>query len=290
MNNHIQKKITPQGNKAEDPNNPKNSQNSQSKPEKHIITGKTLFCGKPLEEYSEPKKLKEKPKEKTTIIQPNSNVIIPITLDISKVEKLSDNSSFFDAFLKAKQQNKRILSNRELDQILVKSNGKPNKEVWEKFFKNRSVWSGTITAYETPDKPLEEFIQYKDSNTNEIWKIQVPISLQGKTNIILVLEYPNYDIKKETNSNQPNIYTIIYDESNLISHQIPGPDANYKTNPITLIPSQDKNATNPERHLYRINNGSRVGPVHRSFDADFCSYVVVYVRMSYGYGVLVATP
>ena len=58
-------------------------------------------------------------------------------------------------------------------------------------------WTGTMAAYEKPGRKVGRMIEYRDTGTGIRYVFPVPEEHQGKKNIILIAEHPNFRILKE---------------------------------------------------------------------------------------------
>ncbi len=84
-----------------------------------------------------------------------------------------------------------IASNKELTRVLVGS------EDWKAIGSAFACWSGTMTAYDKPDKKIGKTIEYVDSNTGITYVFPVPEEQVGKKNVVLVVEHPNFMIETD---------------------------------------------------------------------------------------------
>ncbi|MFN7991631.1 MAG: hypothetical protein U0R44_05730 [Candidatus Micrarchaeia archaeon] len=58
-------------------------------------------------------------------------------------------------------------------------------------------WSGTMVAYDKPDKALGKVIRFTDPNTSMNYEFMVPREHWGKKNVALVAEHPEFTIITE---------------------------------------------------------------------------------------------
>lgn len=57
-----------------------------------------------------------------------------------------------------------------------------------------AFWSGTLAAYDKPDRKLGKTIEYTDLETGVRYVFPVPEEHQAKTNALLVAEHPNFTL------------------------------------------------------------------------------------------------
>jgi hypothetical protein len=86
-----------------------------------------------------------------------------------------------------------IASNNRLSNVLIGS------DKWRDIVRAFPCWSGTMTAYEEPNKKVGKLIEYTDSITGIAYTFPVPEEHRGKKNIILIVEHPNFSLVKEGN-------------------------------------------------------------------------------------------
>lgn len=96
-----------------------------------------------------------------------------------------------EAIRKANEAGFVIASNKRLDQALVRS-----KE-WKGVCNALPCWSGTMIAYEEPDKGLGETIEYRESEFGMRYVFQVPDKFRGERNLALVAEHPGFTLERE---------------------------------------------------------------------------------------------
>ncbi|NYZ74128.1 hypothetical protein H0O00_03220 [Candidatus Micrarchaeota archaeon] len=103
---------------------------------------------------------------------------------ILQVIEFHKDLNVFQALKLAKKQGKFIVPNYILDRILTETG------------KRHNAWTGTAVIYETPDKPFAEKVVYSwdDANVQYFVTFEVPQPFRGKTNCILVVEHPDFDI------------------------------------------------------------------------------------------------
>jgi hypothetical protein len=84
-----------------------------------------------------------------------------------------------------------IASNKRLSQALVGS------DEWQSLGEAFACWSGTMVAYEKPGTALGKVIAYSDWKTNTRYVFPVPEEHQGKKNVILVGEHPDFSLVRD---------------------------------------------------------------------------------------------
>jgi hypothetical protein len=165
--------------------------------------------------------------------------------------------SFDRAFL-ATEQGARILSNKELDKILVES------DVWKSVKDVFAAWSGTMTAYAEPEKKLGSTIEYQDPRSKINWIFPVPAGCKGLKNAILVAEHPDYNLVKEKEN---RIVVNVPKDKIIVVENIPTEEGSYAYDEKTRVPINQKmecSENNSHRHFYRTLK--RVGPVARGYN------------------------
>jgi len=99
-----------------------------------------------------------------------------------------------EALRKADEAGAVLASNKLLSCILLGNDPHHKFHIWLSISKGLSCWSGTMVAYEVPGKILGEIIEYVDSNTKIRYVFPVPEEHQGKENVALVTEHPNFTL------------------------------------------------------------------------------------------------
>jgi len=95
-----------------------------------------------------------------------------------------------EAILKTNRAGLVIASNKRITQAIVDS------DEWETIRPVFGCWTGTLVAYDEPDKKLGKTIEYVDERTGICYTIDVPEEHRGKKNVVLVAEHPGIDIEK----------------------------------------------------------------------------------------------
>lgn len=176
-----------------------------------------------------------------------------------------------EALMRADEAGAVIASNRSLSMALVGSEG------WKAISEAFICWTGTMTAYDKPDQKLGKNIKYTDSKgMNYIFP--VPEQHQGKTNVILVAEHPDFTIETEGS------YRIIRAAKVDIVERFPAGDDWFICDPKYGIPYGNKMAdgsNHDARYLWRIDKrvDKRVGLVARARGDYDCGQLII---LNYG--------
>ena len=186
----------------------------------------------------------------------------------------------------AGEKGRVIASNIRLDMALVGS------DEWESISEVFPCWSGTMTGYESPGMKLGTSIIYTDQGTWQRYVFPVPEEYKGTKNAILVVEHPDYTLDKD---GKDLVVTVKNIENISLIERFPSEGGWYLTDEKHGIPTGDKvNSSNDDaRHLWRIEDSSRVGPVARGYYDYGCDYgrlVVLDDGPSFGFGVVVEAP
>ncbi|MCK4319761.1 hypothetical protein KAW38_04280 [Candidatus Micrarchaeota archaeon] len=168
--------------------------------------------------------------------------------------------SFPDALKLAEEAKGVLVSNERHDEVLVK------RDAWRHIQKGYPCWTGTMAAYEEPNKKLGKEIVYTDPKTKQRYIFPTG-DAEGSRNVVLVAEHPDY--------------TLVEDGENLIVRaslvdileDFPVSDGQYRTDEKHGIPiGRQVDAEREDalclwkeaRYLWRIDK--RVGPAVRSCD------------------------
>gem|GEM_PF-2411449 len=93
-----------------------------------------------------------------------------------------------EALRRADEEGLVIASNSRLSKALIAG------DEFRMFMDAFACWSGTMVGYDEPGKPLGDFIEYTDSHTKKRYIFPVPQEHQGKSDIALVTEHPDFDL------------------------------------------------------------------------------------------------
>lgn len=104
--------------------------------------------------------------------------------NIKIVREYNDGVTFAEALKLVEGQ--RMLSCKEADEILQ------DEEAYRNYNTLFACWTGTLLVYEAPGKPFGEYV--KDSSTK--WIFDVPKEFQGKADLALLLEHPNFKVEQ----------------------------------------------------------------------------------------------
>lgn len=89
-----------------------------------------------------------------------------------------------------------IASNARLSRAILE-HGNWQDDNWQEISKAFPCWSGTMAAYDSPGKKLGKQIEYTDPETGICYTFPVPEKYQGRKNVILVSEHPNFTIVRD---------------------------------------------------------------------------------------------
>lgn len=156
---------------------------------------------------------------------------------------------FNKAVQEANRIGARILSNKELDKILVET------DVWKSVREAFPVHSGTVEAHKKPGERLGSVVEYLDEESDITWVFPVPSGFKKLKDTILTAEHPDYELEEKGKT-----ITIHVRENKITPvENFPQENGWYKADPRTAVPvnvkldSENRNA----RHLWRIDH--RVG-------------------------------
>jgi len=102
--------------------------------------------------------------------------------------------SFEKMFFLAKEKNERILSNKEVDRILLEPGVMCNAYGRDYLSQVAPLWTGTVLAYARPGRRLGQLIEYEDSKSKIRWMFPVPVGCRELKDSALVVEHPDYDL------------------------------------------------------------------------------------------------
>jgi hypothetical protein len=180
------------------------------------------------------------------------------------------------ALVKADAAGSVIASNKRLGKVIVGS------EEWRGISEVFTCWSGTMAAYDKPDKRLGTTIEYTDPKTGIRYVFPVPEEHQGKKNIVLIAEHPDFTLETDGKTR------IVKAKEVGVVPEFPVASKNwYRGHPGYDIPAGKKATSDDEaaRYLWRIDK--RVGLVA----GDYCSRsVLLNVAPSEAFGVAVEAP
>jgi hypothetical protein len=86
-----------------------------------------------------------------------------------------------------------VASNKRISQALIGS------EEWRGIREVFVCWSGTMAAYDEPDRKLGKAIVYTEFETDIRYIFLVPQEHQGKKNVLLVAEHPKFSLVHDGN-------------------------------------------------------------------------------------------
>ena len=200
--------------------------------------------------------------------------------------KRANGVPFVEGLRMAEEKGLVIASHARLDKALNETGE------WKSISDVFACWSGTMTGYEKPGKKLGKSIVYTDPETKQRYVFSVPEDYKGAKNAILAVEHPDYTLDKDGKDLVVAVKNI---ENISLVENFPTSDGWYLTDEKHGIPTGDQvdPSNDDARRLWRVDDGSRVGPVARSFDCfvfDYRRFVYLYDRPSYGLGVAVEAP
>jgi hypothetical protein len=131
-----------------------------------------------------------------------------------------------------------IASNKRLGKALVGSNE------WRQVSDVFTCWSGTMAAYDKPGQKLGKMIEYTDPLTRKKYIFPVPEEHQGKKNVILVAEHPDFTLERDGKT------SIVQAKKVGIVEEFPVSNNYYLADPKYGIPTGEKvDYFNPEGRL-----------------------------------------
>ncbi len=182
-----------------------------------------------------------------------------------------------EALAKADEAGAVIASNKRLSKAIIGSDG------WQSISEVFACWSGTMAAYDKPDQKLGKTIEHTDSETGTRYMFPVPEEHQGKKNIVLVAEHPDFTLEKDGNAR------IVQAKEVGVVSGFPVASGNWHFgDPKYDIPTGKKVDGSDEaaRCLWRI--GKRVGLVARVYwHVSYRRAIYLDDRVSFGLGVAV---
>ena len=104
------------------------------------------------------------------------------TIEILKT--YDDGVTFIEALKLA--EGRHLLSNLDADMILQ------DEERYKKYSKLFYCWTGDLLVYEEPGKEFGEWVKDADNS----WIIDIPKEFQGRKDIALLIQHPNFKIEK----------------------------------------------------------------------------------------------
>jgi hypothetical protein len=183
-----------------------------------------------------------------------------------------------DTLRRADEAGLVIASNRRLSRALY------GRFEWRDVIEAFPCRSGTMVAYEKPDKALEKYIRFTDPNTGLNYNFIVPREHRGKKNVALVAEHPDFHIEKDAHDR-----LILADKVDVVERFPSSREGWFFGDEKHDIPQESRsvNVTGPSgRHMFRMEKG--VCMVVRGYD---CGYHFQYIDLSgwpsIGFGVAV---
>jgi hypothetical protein len=171
---------------------------------------------------------------------------------ISEFIKAKPGAPFDEGIIRADDSHHVICSNMRITRAFMEKDDIAVKEVFP-------CATGTMAAYEMPEKRLGKTIEYVDSKTKLRWIFHVPEEFRGEKNCVLLAEHPAYSVERDRRNR------VVHASAVQIVQAFPASNGTYPADPVHGIPCGEGN-DDPgadTRHLWRI--GKRVGPVARGF-------------------------
>ena len=194
---------------------------------------------------------------------------------------------FVEALRRADNENRVIASNARLDKVLVGS------DEWKNILDIFVCWSGTMTGYEKPGEKFGKSVLYTDLETKQRYVFPVPEEYKGAKDAILAVEHPDYTLEKDGK----DLVVAVQNIGNIsLIERFPSECGWYLKDEKHVIPTRNKVSSSKDdaRHLWRIEDGSRVGPVARGVSGLLNSYNdrrdLGLTYTSYSLGVAVEAP
>lgn len=182
------------------------------------------------------------------------------------------------ALRRADRAGRVIASNKMLSKALVGS------DEWRSIREVFACWTGTMTAYDEPDKKLGKTIEYTNSKTGIRYVFPVPEEHQGKKNIVLVAEHPDFTLETDGKTRVVQAKEVgVVSKFPVASENWYLGDAKYD------IPTGKKVSGDNEDARYLLRMEKRVGFVARVWGA-LRRGVLLSGRPSNRFGVAVEAP
>src|SRR5271157_5462748 len=172
--------------------------------------------------------------------------------NLAVLVKRSDGVPMEEALTKADAAGAVIASSKRLSKALVGS------DEWQGIREVFACWSGTMTAYDTPNQKLGKTIEYTDSESGIRYIFPVPEEHVGKKNVVLVAEHPNFTLETDGKTRIVQAKEVgIVSEFPVASEKWYLGDAKYDIPTGKIVDASDEAA----RYLWRIDK--RVGLLFR---------------------------
>ncbi len=174
------------------------------------------------------------------------------------------------ALWRADEDGLTMASNKRLSKAMDES------AEWQSIYEVFACWTGTMTGYEKPDQKLGKTIEYVDPETGIRYVFPVPEEHQGKKNVLLVAEHPDFTLETDGDTR-----IVRAEEVGAVSEFPAAPyywylgDAKYDIPTGEKVDSDDQAA----RYLWRI--AKRVGLVARGYYDDWRGMLKRLVGLAY---------
>ena len=180
-----------------------------------------------------------------------------MTPNIEILRTRDNGVNFFEALLLAEGSGKRLMSNREADEILQ------DPALLEKYRPLFWAWTGTLVIHEAAGVAFGENVK------TDFFVFDVPKRFQGLKDKVLVVQHPNYQQKKEVLKYGITFnLLVVLDESKLKAYDYPQRNGWYLPDAQTGLPIGTESAeSDPNaRKLWRRDGKAWIGPVSRYDD------------------------
>jgi len=168
---------------------------------------------------------------------------------------------FVEGLRKADEKNMRIPSLQKINQVA----GRMSFEGYDDLESAFPCWTGTFVAFKGPHKSLSDSVIYTDQETGQRYVFPVPKYHQSMSDVILVVEHPNYSLEKD---GKDLIVAADSDKIELVS-KFPSKNGWYKVDQWCGIPTtEEANPLVDYVNAFGLNRFAEegVGPVALSFD------------------------
>jgi hypothetical protein len=171
-----------------------------------------------------------------------------------------------EALQRADEAGLVIASNKRIDRALYSSEGWKSK-VWKSIIDAFPLWTGTLVAYEEPGVRFGKTFEWSDYPDRHRYVLDVPEEHQGKKNVVLVAEHPNFTVE------QDGMTRIIHAKEVGIVAKVPSNTGGwYSGDPVYSIPSGEQvdKRSDAARIIVRGYRGIRLAV--RGY-SDFAGYI-----------------
>ncbi len=96
-----------------------------------------------------------------------------------------------EALQRADEAGLVIASNKRIERAIMER--KERRSILDAF----PLWTGTLVAYDEPGQRLGKTFEYTEARTGNRYVLDVPEEHQGRANVVLVAEHPDFTIEKD---------------------------------------------------------------------------------------------